>query len=74
MKKYQSLLQDAKAKNEQALALLQSDNPDMTQVDALRGEAKALANRAEQMKAIETDLSAANTPADIPNTMATINA
>jgi len=69
MKKYQSLLQDAKAKNEQALALLQTDNPDMTQVDALRNEAKALSNRAEQMKAIEADLTTANTPvmpADLP--------
>lgn len=60
--KYQELLKQAKAKNEQALSILSGENPDMEQVKALRSEAGKLTEQANEMKAIEQDLAAAKAP------------
>jgi len=69
MNEWEKLFKQAEEKLVAAKALLEGDEVDMEQVNALRDEAKSLSERAEALKATEEELKAMREPvmpADLP--------
>jgi len=69
MEKWQELFASAKEKYQAVKMLLETDEPDMAQVSALRGEADAEKARAVELKAVSTSIGEIGEPvmpADLP--------